>query len=268
MSRIGVYKGYAEAFRFQLAGEQNWRCCYCGVEMARFRNVPELCTTEHVIPKACGGQLRWETCAAACKRCNTERGRAILEMLNLPISVKFCPRCGSLPRKTGRAWRCDQCLTNFSLETPTAGLPFTNVPFWALIRTAGEMLVTTSAPAYIAFMLKRDVFRYDFAGKIGDSAIALVSDTVATVRATYIDDPVEAYREIERVLLELYTSKRVNPPRGGFPRTRDSKVSSDIFSSRWFSPPPALPLTYRGRIAPTGQSIFGKTETCQAGKSS
>lgn len=217
MTTSAVYKGYAETFRFQLAAEQNWRCCYCGVTMNRFRNTPDLCTTEHVIPKAAGGQLRWEMCAAACKRCNMQRGRAILDMLRLPVNIRLCPRCGWLLRDYGRAWRCDECRTNFSRETSAEGLPFSDVRFGAVIRVAGDMLVSTTDLPWLANSL-REQLRMGSCGKLVDAIVTLVRDPVKNASLAFPDDVVDAYRAMKATLLDRYALKTVTAPRGAVSR--------------------------------------------------
>lgn len=84
----------------RLAAEQNWRCCYRGCKLdAPFSysltNFPisgggvplytrreegfKLPTLEHIVPRRDQGPTSWENCAAACSRCNNERGSMPVE---------------------------------------------------------------------------------------------------------------------------------------------------------------------------------------------
>lgn len=67
-----------------LCEAQNWRCCYCGIEMMvgmqgcwdrpKWDRAREcLATIEHVTPKVAGGSNRWENLVAACRLCNNAR---------------------------------------------------------------------------------------------------------------------------------------------------------------------------------------------------
>ncbi len=62
-----------QAMRTRLAGEQNWRCCWCGIRMRADRGAPDSVTIEHVWPKCLGGSDEYANLAAACYRCNTTR---------------------------------------------------------------------------------------------------------------------------------------------------------------------------------------------------
>jgi hypothetical protein len=78
---------YFARFRPRLCGEQNWRCCYCGVRMLnialhdlrylpkkeRFRVRSMIATVEHVIRRVDGGTDEWENLAASCEWCNVRR---------------------------------------------------------------------------------------------------------------------------------------------------------------------------------------------------
>jgi hypothetical protein len=74
----------AVARRVRLAGEQGWRCCYCGCRMDPDPSRPDGVTIEHVIPKALGGTNDWINLVAACNRCNERRG---LRRAPLPNAV-------------------------------------------------------------------------------------------------------------------------------------------------------------------------------------
>lgn len=57
----------------RLAGEQNWRCCYCGCAMDADGKRPTRATFEHVVPRSCGGTNSEGNLVIACSGCNTER---------------------------------------------------------------------------------------------------------------------------------------------------------------------------------------------------
>lgn len=58
----------------RLCGEQNHRCCYCFVIMDGAVGADNQATIEHIISVSLGGSDDWTNLAAACLRCNTERG--------------------------------------------------------------------------------------------------------------------------------------------------------------------------------------------------
>lgn len=80
--------------RMQLAGEQNWRCCYCHVTMIpgeAFANHPDALSIEHVIPKSKGGSDHWENLVAACRFCNNSRGMYDVDpmvFVNMAMNIK------------------------------------------------------------------------------------------------------------------------------------------------------------------------------------
>lgn len=58
----------------RLCGEQNHRCCYCGVGFDDMRRGPFRATIDHVVPRGVGGSKNgWHNQVAACYRCNHER---------------------------------------------------------------------------------------------------------------------------------------------------------------------------------------------------
>lgn len=68
--------------RILLAEAQNWRCCYCGVEMTdpppgrvmkREVIAPTALTIEHLQHRTHGGQDSWANAVAACHNCNSKR---------------------------------------------------------------------------------------------------------------------------------------------------------------------------------------------------
>lgn len=67
--------------RNRLAGEQNWRCCYCLVEMEMQEQVgqchPRAATVEHLIPISLGGGHEESNLAIACFDCNAKRADKI-----------------------------------------------------------------------------------------------------------------------------------------------------------------------------------------------
>ena len=60
--------------RTTLGTAQNWKCCFCGVEMCRHGPRWRNPTLEHVIPKSLGGPDHPDNYAVSCHRCNTRRG--------------------------------------------------------------------------------------------------------------------------------------------------------------------------------------------------
>ena len=64
-------------------------CLYCGGKFVDF----EL-TRDHIVPRARGGQERWDNCVSACKRCNHFKGSRLLhecgmELIALPYVPNF-----------------------------------------------------------------------------------------------------------------------------------------------------------------------------------
>lgn len=58
-----------------LCEAQNWRCCYCGVEMQlEDRLADNAGTREHVRCRADHGSNDWGNLVAACRKCNHGRG--------------------------------------------------------------------------------------------------------------------------------------------------------------------------------------------------
>lgn len=45
------------------------KCAYCGTEITDM----ELCTIDHITPRAQGGITSWENCVTACKPCNNKK---------------------------------------------------------------------------------------------------------------------------------------------------------------------------------------------------
>lgn len=44
----------------------NQTCVFCGTYM----EILDLCTVDHVVPRAQGGKSTWKNCVTACKKCN------------------------------------------------------------------------------------------------------------------------------------------------------------------------------------------------------
>jgi 5-methylcytosine-specific restriction endonuclease McrA len=63
--------------RIILAGEQGWRCCWCGCRMRLDPGMGDSATREHIIPRVRGGSNHWSNLAAACHRCNKRRREAV-----------------------------------------------------------------------------------------------------------------------------------------------------------------------------------------------
>ena len=57
-----------------LAEAQNWKCCFCGVEMVEYPNQSNSATIEHVTPASKGGENSADNYAISCNRCNSNRG--------------------------------------------------------------------------------------------------------------------------------------------------------------------------------------------------
>lgn len=74
--RKRLHSVYAYQTLVRLAGEQNWRCCYCTGEMHfdPTREHPQCVTIEHIVPVCHGGSDEVDNLVVACKRCNNTRG--------------------------------------------------------------------------------------------------------------------------------------------------------------------------------------------------
>ncbi len=215
-------------FRLQLGEEQNWRCCYCGVEMNRWRNVPTVLTIEHVIPDSAGGKRCWETCVAACKRCNNLDGIRLSTEGSVPLNLPLCPNCGSLDTQElpRGIVRCRVCRTQ-ARRGYTSGLPFAAVPFAALRRVAGELIVSRSPANKIALTLRHRILTHLVFTPytLADSLIKIAAPVVEAARAGS-DDLVEIYNATISVLKDRYTLEAVRGPRGPLPET--TEVIDDI----------------------------------------
>lgn len=246
--------GSERELRFRLAEAQNWRCCYCGVQMNRFRKTPGVVTVEHVIPESAGGKICWETCVAACSACNGALGKKLGEDGQIPLTVPLCPRCGSLEvRAVGRAVRCRPCNMQFSRETATVGLPFSVVPFRALRRVAGEIIVSDHPARKIAGILAREVLRIPYTDTLTASLMELAREPIEIARSMS-DDLAEIYDDVIAVLWDCYTPESVKPPRGGFPEK----------SGSWHAPFSHL-STRRGRFASTEDTVNHRIHSVKRG---
>lgn len=65
---MGNAPGKSSSFRLRVAGEQNWRCAYCGHDMD-----PCCFTVDHVVPIRHKGPNLWENIVACCKPCNNAK---------------------------------------------------------------------------------------------------------------------------------------------------------------------------------------------------
>jgi len=65
--------------RTMIAESQNWRCCWCGQHMSEQPNKHNSVTREHIVPKSQGGSEDRDNIAAACNRCNSQRGTLSVE---------------------------------------------------------------------------------------------------------------------------------------------------------------------------------------------
>jgi hypothetical protein len=265
LAALGMYGRRGDAsrsLRHRLAEAQNWHCCYCGVEMNRWRNVPTVCTLEHVIPETAGGLACWETCVAACKKCNTADGVRIFSEGQALVTAPLCANCGGdnlrqLPRNI---CRCLDCHVQFRLGT-ASGMPFGVLRFFVLRRVAGEMIVGTPDPARIARVLRyRMLTDLNFIPyRLTDALMNLAREPIEIARSMS-DDLVEIYDDVIAVLRDSYTPETVKPPRGGFPEIVAGVRASLIHLSSSNSNRPT-------RSAPDGRTIFGKSETRQQGNS-
>ncbi|WP_317932238.1 HNH endonuclease [Halioxenophilus sp. WMMB6] len=65
----------------------NYRCMYCGQ-----RFLARELTCDHIVPRAQGGQNRWQNVVAACKRCNHFKADRTPEQAGMVLlAVPFCP---------------------------------------------------------------------------------------------------------------------------------------------------------------------------------
>jgi len=74
--RIINWVRLAPGLRERLSGEQNHRCCHCGVRMTFPNGKSSLTemTFEHVVPLGIGGQDHPDNMVIACRKCNNARG--------------------------------------------------------------------------------------------------------------------------------------------------------------------------------------------------
>lgn len=72
--RIGLRIAIKSYMRVRLAGEQNWKCCWCGCDTIPETKKSNTATIEHVIVQCEGGTDDWENLASACNKCNNKRG--------------------------------------------------------------------------------------------------------------------------------------------------------------------------------------------------
>jgi len=70
---IGLRVARKSWMRTRLAGEQNWKCCWCGCDTTPTTGKHNTATIEHVTPQAKGGTDDWENLASACSACNNNR---------------------------------------------------------------------------------------------------------------------------------------------------------------------------------------------------
>ena len=87
--------GRKSELRVRLAGEQNWRCCYCGCRMdsAPERDGdPSAATLEFLVPRSRGGLRVEANAAVACSECNQARGDAIWQVHRRLMDEGLMPR--------------------------------------------------------------------------------------------------------------------------------------------------------------------------------
>lgn len=204
--------------RDRFAEAQNWRCCYCGVQMNRWRDGPTLCTIEHVIPASAGGRVCWETCAAACKKCNTMDGLRLKREWMLPLTVRLCGWCGSdQVRVVGnRAYKCGTCQRQYAIHGCGSG-PLAPVLFGSLRRAAGEMIVANADVIRVADRLRRKIINVNFMPTVfAATLMELVAPVIAAARLRS-DCQVEIYNTTIGVLRDCYTAQKLKGPERGLP---------------------------------------------------
>jgi 5-methylcytosine-specific restriction endonuclease McrA len=84
------------AMRPQLAGEQGWRCCWCGCRMRPEPGHADSATIEHIEPLSRGGSNQWFNLASACWTCNTRRNALSLDEA---LTLGTDPAWGSKQRR-------------------------------------------------------------------------------------------------------------------------------------------------------------------------
>lgn len=84
------------------AGEQNWRCCYCGGRMTNEQGWTNSATLDHVIPRHQGGPNAFENLVAACARCNVRRGNTDAQAFFERVQAEGWQPCDVRPRPLSR----------------------------------------------------------------------------------------------------------------------------------------------------------------------
>jgi len=200
--------------RDRLAEAQNWRCCYCGVVMNRWRRGDTLCTIEHVIPASAGGRVCWETCAAACHKCNTADGARLLAQWRLPLTVRLCGWCGSDDVRVieGRAYRCGSCRHQYAVHGDGSG-PLSPVLFGSLRRAAGEIIVSDAGFQRIADRLRNKIIsNLRFTPYVLAETLMRLASPVINAARLRSDCLVEIYDETVSELRRKYTPDMAAAP--------------------------------------------------------
>ena len=247
--------------RDRLAEAQNWRCCYCGIMMNRWRKAPTLCTIEHVIPASAGGRVCWETCVAACKECNQRDGERLLAEWKLPLLLRLCPFCGhdEIRSITLRISRCAKCRLQFGAEG-TPGLPFSAVQFGAMRRAAGEMIVANADVGRVADRLRNKIMSLNFTPFVFAESLMRRCEPVIKSARGKSDCLVEIYDETISQLRVRYTPEKPIAPERGRSGGIDEGVKQMLATS-FFLP------TIRHSGTTAGQPIHRTTcPVAQAGK--
>jgi 5-methylcytosine-specific restriction endonuclease McrA len=70
----------------------HYTCQYCGVQPGS-----EKLTIDHVVPRAQGGELRWDNCVLACVACNKRKAdrtpeQARMRLRKRPVQPTWSPR--------------------------------------------------------------------------------------------------------------------------------------------------------------------------------
>lgn len=71
-----------------LSGEQNHRCCLCGIRMGYFGDWQRYPTFEHVVPRVFGGRFEYENLVISCSECNCKRGAPVTRDI-----LQICKSC-------------------------------------------------------------------------------------------------------------------------------------------------------------------------------
>jgi 5-methylcytosine-specific restriction endonuclease McrA len=85
--------------RRNLFKRDHFTCQYCGEQPGS-----EELTIDHVVPRAQGGESRWDNCVLACVACNARKGARTPEQAGMrlhkwPVQPAWSPRYAAHPRR-------------------------------------------------------------------------------------------------------------------------------------------------------------------------